>query len=296
MRSTMEWTRAAKKDYGRLELVHQRTVDECFEEMEHIPFRGDVDLTILSSSSVVCPQSSFTLMLLGGRREGANVPPERGVRHPIEPPFLCPNSVQALSRVFRKLRMQHSLDMLFDLPSRAKWKLPQLSIKPGQLVLLKENSKSSMEWNLARIERTYPGADGVVRVPRHQNPKEFFDEVSRLNSSTPFEEGVGQNIQRGPGYYIRRYKFKKLEFCRLPTEYQFNQGLWVSFLSCVKLLSLQDESSVFEDWGKKRSSRLHTGINNTGSAKTRYSSITMMRLLTVSLPMMDFFKEGMSHV
>ncbi|KAF8792924.1 hypothetical protein HNY73_004463 [Argiope bruennichi] len=39
LRSTMEWTKAAK-DYDRLELVHQRTVDACVEEMEQIPFRG----------------------------------------------------------------------------------------------------------------------------------------------------------------------------------------------------------------------------------------------------------------
>ncbi|KAF8793124.1 hypothetical protein HNY73_004647 [Argiope bruennichi] len=40
MSYTVEWTKAAKKDYDCLELVHQRVVDTCIEEMETDPFRG----------------------------------------------------------------------------------------------------------------------------------------------------------------------------------------------------------------------------------------------------------------
>ncbi|XP_055928182.1 uncharacterized protein LOC129959388 [Argiope bruennichi] len=90
--------------------------------------------------------------------------------------------IQSLRSKFWK---RWSQEYLNSLQSRAKWKLPQLNIKPGQLVLLKDNSKSPMEWNLVRIERTYPGADGIVRVTDIRTPKGIFRRsVNRL--STPF--------------------------------------------------------------------------------------------------------------
>ncbi|KAF8778197.1 hypothetical protein HNY73_014941 [Argiope bruennichi] len=79
-------------------------------------------------------------------------------------------------------------EYLNSLQSRAKWKLPQLNIKPGQLVLLKDNSKSPMEWNLARIERTYPGTDGLVRVADIRTPKGIFRRSINRLCPLPFEE------------------------------------------------------------------------------------------------------------
>ncbi|XP_055938177.1 uncharacterized protein LOC129968345 [Argiope bruennichi] len=40
MSYTVEWTKAAQRDYDCLELVHQRVVDTCIEEIETYPFRG----------------------------------------------------------------------------------------------------------------------------------------------------------------------------------------------------------------------------------------------------------------
>ncbi|GBM57060.1 hypothetical protein AVEN_157026-1 [Araneus ventricosus] len=48
-----------------------------------------------------------------------------------------------------------SNEYLPQLQSRAKWNQAQFSIQTGQLVLLKENNKNPLEWNLARIAATY---------------------------------------------------------------------------------------------------------------------------------------------
>ncbi|XP_055924888.1 uncharacterized protein LOC129956901 [Argiope bruennichi] len=97
--------------------------------------------------------------------------------------------IQSLRSKFWK---RWSQEYLNSLQSRAKWKLPQLNIKPGQLVLLKDNSKSPMEWNLARIEKTYPGTDGLVRVADIRTPKGIFRRSINRLCPLPFEESVGQ--------------------------------------------------------------------------------------------------------
>ncbi|XP_055948872.1 uncharacterized protein LOC129981863 [Argiope bruennichi] len=97
--------------------------------------------------------------------------------------------IQSLRSKFWK---RWSQEYLNSLQSRAKWKLPELNIKPGQLVLLKDNSKSPMEWNLARIERIYPGTDGLVRVADIRTPKGIFRRSINRLCPLPFEEGVGQ--------------------------------------------------------------------------------------------------------
>ncbi|XP_055948609.1 uncharacterized protein LOC129981696 [Argiope bruennichi] len=97
--------------------------------------------------------------------------------------------IQSLRSKFWK---RWSQEYLNSLQSRAKWKLPELNIKPGQLVLLKDNSKSPMEWNLARIERIYPGTDGLVRVADIRTPKGIFRRSINRLCPLPFEEGFGQ--------------------------------------------------------------------------------------------------------
>ncbi|XP_068149410.1 uncharacterized protein [Drosophila tropicalis] len=44
------------------------------------------------------------------------------------------------------------------------WKRPARSLQTGDLVIVSEDHLPSNEWRLGRIERTLPGADGLVRV------------------------------------------------------------------------------------------------------------------------------------
>ncbi|KAB0805149.1 hypothetical protein PPYR_02119, partial [Photinus pyralis] len=41
----------------------------------------------------------------------------------------------------------------------------QSNIKPGALVILKEENLPPLQRRLGRVEKTFPGNDGVVRVP-----------------------------------------------------------------------------------------------------------------------------------
>ena len=70
--------------------------------------------------------------------------------------------VQALSIVFwERWRREY----LPELTKRAKWRGQVPNYQVGELVLLSdEQSKKKGKWSLARILRTMPGTDGVVRT------------------------------------------------------------------------------------------------------------------------------------
>ena len=61
-----------------------------------------------------------------------------------------------------------SREYLQTLQSRSKWKTPQPNLEPGDIVVIKEDRTFSCHWPLAKIIRTYPGKDGLVRVAQVQ--------------------------------------------------------------------------------------------------------------------------------
>ena len=46
----------------------------------------------------------------------------------------------------------------------SKWRQPKRNIEVGNVVLLQEDNIVPTKWPLARVERTHPGKDGLVRV------------------------------------------------------------------------------------------------------------------------------------
>lgn len=50
------------------------------------------------------------------------------------------------------------------LQHRIKWKKPQRNMQPGDVVMVKDKDAFQRSWPLGRIEKVYPGQDGVVRV------------------------------------------------------------------------------------------------------------------------------------
>ena len=48
--------------------------------------------------------------------------------------------------------------------SRHKWFLPTANLKKNDVVLVIESQSARRDWGLGRIEATYPGKDGLVRV------------------------------------------------------------------------------------------------------------------------------------
>lgn len=87
----------------------------------------------------------------------------------IAEPDLTDRKETTLSRWQRQSQMvQHfwarwSNDYITTLQNRNKWHKP-FPVKPGQLVIIREDNQPPMNWKLGRIEQVFPGLDGLVRV------------------------------------------------------------------------------------------------------------------------------------
>ncbi|XP_039436592.1 uncharacterized protein LOC120418326 [Culex pipiens pallens] len=87
----------------------------------------------------------------------------------IAEPDLSDRKETTLSRWQRQTQMvQHfwarwHQDYLTTLQNRNKWH-KRYEIKPGQLVIIREDNVPTMQWKLGRIENVIPGPDGLVRV------------------------------------------------------------------------------------------------------------------------------------
>lgn len=72
--------------------------------------------------------------------------------------------LQELRRSVQNLWKRWSRDYISQLHQRSKWRTPAPNINKGALVLLKQEDLPPYLWNLGRVEETYTGADGLVRV------------------------------------------------------------------------------------------------------------------------------------
>lgn len=57
-----------------------------------------------------------------------------------------------------------SCDYLNELQYRNKWQRRSENIKPGDIVIIKEDNAPVMKWPLGRIIKTYKGPDDITRV------------------------------------------------------------------------------------------------------------------------------------
>ena len=76
-------------------------------------------------------------------------------------------SVQAVTQIFWKTWLKKYLP---SLAIRKKWNYHYRNIKTNDLVLLKEDNVPRSHHPLARITKTYPGKDGVVRTVKVKTP------------------------------------------------------------------------------------------------------------------------------
>nr|XP_029711525.1 uncharacterized protein LOC115256725 [Aedes albopictus] len=87
----------------------------------------------------------------------------------IAEPDLTDRKETTLSRWQRQSQMvQHfwarwSNDYITTLQNRNKWHKP-FPVKPGQLVIIREDNQPPINWKMGRIEQVFPGLDGLVRV------------------------------------------------------------------------------------------------------------------------------------
>lgn len=112
--------------------------------------------------------------------------------------------IQSLNQQFWK---RWSSDYLNELQSKMKWKTAQPNVKVDQLVLLKEPNQPPMRWNLARIQKVFPGPDGYVRVVEVRTVHGVYkrpisqlsplpEEESSWTSPTEAEDGWYQSYRR----------------------------------------------------------------------------------------------------
>ncbi|XP_024874478.1 uncharacterized protein LOC112460239, partial [Temnothorax curvispinosus] len=72
---------------------------------------------------------------------------------------------QLITQIRQGFWSRWSQEYISQLQQRFKWKQPEdTNIKPGTMVLIKNENTPPMIWPLGRITETHPGADGIIRV------------------------------------------------------------------------------------------------------------------------------------
>ncbi|XP_052562200.1 uncharacterized protein LOC128092437 [Culex pipiens pallens] len=85
-----------------------------------------------------------------------------------------------------------SRDYISQLHQRSKWRTATKNVQEGALVLLKSIDLPPFLWNVGRITKTFPGADGLVRVvlvrTAHGEYKRAVTEVRVLPIDQPADD------------------------------------------------------------------------------------------------------------
>lgn len=65
-------------------------------------------------------------------------------------------------------------EYLSELQRRTKWHTTSKNIKPGMLVLLRDDNAPPLQWKTGRVESIIAGKDGIVRVADVRTPSGTF--------------------------------------------------------------------------------------------------------------------------
>ncbi|XP_075210165.1 uncharacterized protein LOC142317485 [Lycorma delicatula] len=84
------------------------------------------------------------------------------------------NRWQLVQRCVQHVWDRWSADYLSQLQQRSKWKSESPSLKPGNLVLMKEDNIPALQWKLGIVENVHPGPDNLVRVVTVRNSLGVF--------------------------------------------------------------------------------------------------------------------------
>ncbi|XP_055590993.1 uncharacterized protein LOC129743074 [Uranotaenia lowii] len=90
-------------------------------------------------------------------------------------PFNRLGKCQQVQKRFQLFWKRWRREYLCQLQARTKrWKSP-VSITEGTLVVLKDENLPPLRWKMARVQQTYPGSDGVVRVVKLKTAQGCID-------------------------------------------------------------------------------------------------------------------------
>ena len=88
----------------------------------------------------------------------------------MQPPTALATAATAEHRVLAPLGAKY----LPTLQARRKWTEVRRNLQEGEVVLLLDPNVPRGPWPMARVEKTYPGQDGLVRVVDVKTSKGLF--------------------------------------------------------------------------------------------------------------------------
>ncbi|KAB0799729.1 hypothetical protein PPYR_07609 [Photinus pyralis] len=89
---------------------------------------------------------------------------------------------QYLSKLQQQFWNRWSRDYLGDLQIRTKWNIAQDNVKPGTIVLIKENNTPPAHWKIGRVIEVHPGDDNIIRVATIKTKSGLYKRAVRTKS------------------------------------------------------------------------------------------------------------------
>ncbi|XP_055605396.1 uncharacterized protein LOC129753588 [Uranotaenia lowii] len=123
----------------------------------------------------------------------------------LDVPFNRLSKCQQVQKRFQQFWKRWRREYLCQLQARTKrWKSP-IGINEGMLVVLKDENLPPLRWKMARIQQTYPGSDGVVRVVKLKTAQEYIDRPVEKLSGNPQSKptstvGVPSSVSPAGGF------------------------------------------------------------------------------------------------
>lgn len=74
------------------------------------------------------------------------------------------NQYHLLQKMQQQFWVRWSTEYLSQLQQRAKWQHTSENLKPGSMVVLRDEGTPPLNWRLGRVVELHPGQDGLVRV------------------------------------------------------------------------------------------------------------------------------------
>ena len=98
------------------------------------------------------------------------------------------SSWQLIQKIRQDFWKRWHTEYLTELNTRHKWTHGTHNIKPGTLVLIKEDNQPPLRWPMGRVVETLPGADEVIRVVRVKTSKGIFTRNIRNLAPLPMDQ------------------------------------------------------------------------------------------------------------
>ncbi|ENN83002.1 hypothetical protein YQE_00634, partial [Dendroctonus ponderosae] len=96
--------------------------------------------------------------------------------------------VQRIQQLAQHFWSRWHREYLGTLQTRSRWKTAQKNVKPGLMVLLKEDNTPPLQWSVGRIKAVHPGRDNIVRVVTVKTSKGEFKRACSRVCPLPIEQ------------------------------------------------------------------------------------------------------------